>query len=58
MRRRIALVILLSVWATLLAAGAASYWTTRGVLLSDLDARLRARAAALPELLRPARAGA
>jgi signal transduction histidine kinase len=48
MRRRIALTILATVWAMLLAAGAGAYWATRAVLLSDLDARLLARAAAVP----------
>jgi len=50
MTRRITLAILFSVWTMLLAAGATAYFTTRSVLLHELDARIVARAAALPEV--------
>ncbi|HEX8323125.1 MAG TPA: ATP-binding protein [Tepidisphaeraceae bacterium] len=50
MTRRITLTILFSVWAMLLAAGLTAYFATRSVLLDELDARLVARAASLPEV--------
>ncbi|MDB5327074.1 MAG: heavy metal sensor signal transduction histidine kinase [Phycisphaerales bacterium] len=50
MTRRITLAILLSVWAMMLAAGLTAYFATRSVLLEELDGRLVARAAALPEV--------
>src|SRR5580693_3244797 len=50
MTRRLALAILLIVWATLIAGGIVAYLTTRSVLLADLDATLIARARALPEV--------
>lgn len=50
MTRRLALAILLIVWATLIAGGMVAYLTTRSVLLADLDASLIARARSLPEL--------
>lgn len=50
MTRRIALAILMTVWATLIAGGAAAYMTTRAVLLADLDASLVAKALALPQV--------
>jgi len=50
MTRRITLAILFSVWTMLLAAGVTAYFTTRSVLLHELDARIVARAAALPEV--------
>src|SRR4051812_46949091 len=50
MTRRIAIAILLTVWAILIAAGIATYVTTRSVLLSNLDASIAERAAALPEI--------
>lgn len=50
MARRVALAILFSVWATLIAGGAVAYIATRSVLLADLDASLIARARSLPEL--------
>jgi heavy metal sensor kinase len=52
MTRRIALTILLSVWATLIAGGVVAYMTTRAALLADLDQTLLARAASLPEIVR------
>lgn len=50
MTRRIAIAILLTVWATLIAAGATAYLTTRAVMLADLDQGLMARALALPQM--------
>ena len=50
MTRRITLAILLCVWAMMLAAGLTAYFATRSVLLEELDGRLVARAAALPEV--------
>src|SRR5262245_61924941 len=50
MTRRIALAILLTVWATLIAGGAAAYLMARAVLLADLDSSLVARALALPQV--------
>src|SRR6185369_2962425 len=52
MTRRIALTILLSVWATLIAGGIVAYMTTRSALLADLDQTLLARGASLPEIVR------
>lgn len=54
MTRRITLAILVTVWAMLVASGTTAYYTTRSVLLSDLDATLTARACSLPGLLPPA----
>jgi two-component system heavy metal sensor histidine kinase CusS len=51
MTRRIALAILLTVWAMLIASGAIAYLTTRSVMLADLDATLLAQASALQELV-------
>src|SRR5689334_23213359 len=51
MTRRIAVTILLTVWAILLAGGVTTYLTIRAVLLKDLDASIAARAASLPQLL-------
>jgi signal transduction histidine kinase len=51
MTRRIAMAILLTVWATLVAGGAAVYLTARSVLLADLDASLVARAMSLPQVV-------
>ena len=53
MTRRIAIAILISVWTTLVAGGCVAYWTTRSILLADLDNALLARAMSLPALLRP-----
>jgi two-component system heavy metal sensor histidine kinase CusS len=50
MTSRLALSILLIVWATLIAGGTVAYLTTRTVLLADLDAALISRARSLPEL--------
>ena len=44
MTRRIALAILLTVWAMLIAGGLVSYITTRSILLADLDSTLMGRA--------------
>lgn len=44
MTRRIALAILLTVWATLIAGGATAYFITRAVMLAELDASLVTRA--------------
>jgi signal transduction histidine kinase len=44
MARRIAAAILLTVWATLVAGGFATYWVARTVLVGDLDATLTRRA--------------
>src|SRR3954471_23911657 len=54
MRRRLALAILLTVWAVLIGGGAVVYVGIRSILISDLDSVLYARATALPELLQPA----
>jgi signal transduction histidine kinase len=62
MARRIAAAILLTVWATLVAGGFATYWVSRSVLVGNLDETLTrratviARAAARGE--RPERAAA
>jgi signal transduction histidine kinase len=40
MTKRIALAILLTVWAMLIAGGLIAYFTTRSILLADLDATL------------------
>lgn len=50
MARRLALAILLIVWATLIAGGLVAYFATRWALLADLDAALIRRARAIPEL--------
>jgi signal transduction histidine kinase len=50
MTRRVAIAILLTVWTLLIVGGAVAYWTTRAVLLDDLDASIVARAGTLPEL--------
>ena len=50
MTRRLTLAILLTVWTTLLVAGAASYFTARAKLLAGLDHALFDRALALPEV--------
>src|SRR5665213_1033936 len=50
MTYRIALSILLTVWATLIAGGVIAYATTRSVLLADLDESLVRRARGLVEL--------
>src|SRR3954447_23694396 len=50
MTNRIAMAILLTVWAILLLAGTIAYIVTRSILLASLDASLVSRAASLPEL--------
>src|SRR5436305_874685 len=50
MTRRIALTILLTVWAALVGAGVAAWVTTRSLLLAELDTSIRERALMLPEL--------
>lgn len=46
--RRVAIAILATVWVTLVVGGCFAYWTTRAMLLADLDDSLRARALSLP----------
>ncbi|MGC4031147.1 MAG: HAMP domain-containing sensor histidine kinase [Tepidisphaeraceae bacterium] len=50
MTRRIIVAILASVWAMMLIGGFTAYFVTRSILVKELDARLLARAAALPEV--------
>ena len=50
MTKRIAAAILLTVWATLAAAGVIAYFTARAQLLADLDRELVARASLVPEV--------
>src|SRR5687767_15058627 len=50
--RRIALAILLTVWALLVAGGAVVYLTVRAALVNELDESLMARALAAPEMPR------
>jgi signal transduction histidine kinase len=57
MTRRIALAILLTVWAILIAGCATAYFTMRWVLIDQLDRSLVAKASSLPELGRFANAG-
>jgi heavy metal sensor kinase len=52
MTRRIALAILVTVWAILVAGCATAYLTIRWVLVDQLDRSLEVRASALPELKR------
>lgn len=54
MTRRIALAILATVWALLVAGGVTTYLTVRSVLIRELDEFLMARALTAPELSRPA----
>src|SRR3954453_5705008 len=58
MTRRIALAILLTVWAILIAGCATAYLTMRSVLIDQLDQSLKAKAQSLPELARFAAVGA
>jgi signal transduction histidine kinase len=51
MTRRIALAILLTVWATLIAGGIAAYVATRTVLVHELDNSLMNRALSLPQIV-------
>jgi signal transduction histidine kinase len=57
MTRRIALAILLTVWAILIAGCATAYLTMRWVLIDQLDRSLVAKASSLPELARFASPG-
>lgn len=50
MTRRLAIYMLLTVWAMLIAAGLTAYFAVRSILLADLDASLLAKAASLPEV--------
>src|SRR4051812_43007138 len=50
MTRRIALAILLTVWAILVAGCTTAYFTMRWVLIDQLDRSLIKKAAAIPEL--------
>src|SRR5690242_356590 len=56
MTRRIALAILLTVWAILIAGCVTAYFSMRAVLIEQLDESIVAKARALPEL-RPAGTG-
>jgi signal transduction histidine kinase len=58
MTRRIALAILMTVWAILIAGCATAYLTMRSVLIDQLDQSLKAKAQSLPELARFAATGA
>jgi signal transduction histidine kinase len=51
MTRRIALAILMTVWATLIAGGIAAYVAARTVLINELDAALMNRALSLPQIV-------
>jgi len=53
MTRRIALAILLTVWAILIAGCATAYLTTRSVLIDQLDRAMKDKAASIPELRPP-----
>src|SRR4051812_48271718 len=52
MTRRIALAILLTVWAVLVAGCVVTYATVRWALVEQLDQSLIAKASSLPELAR------
>src|SRR5690349_4076200 len=49
MTKRLAISMLCTVWAILIASGVTAYWTTRSVLLANLDAALFVRAGGLNE---------
>ena len=53
MTRRIALAILLTVWAILIAGCTTAYFAMRWVLIAQLDESIKMRAASVPELVRP-----
>ncbi|GEM_PF-1611338 len=53
MTRRIAIAILLTVWAILIVSGVLTYVVTRSLLLNNLDETLMTRALSLPEVERP-----
>src|SRR5579864_608671 len=48
MTRRLSITILLTVWAAILSAGLSAWWTTRAVLVADLDQTIQRRAMMLP----------
>src|SRR3982751_3970499 len=52
MTRRIALAILLTVWAVLVAGCVVAYVTVRWAMIEQLDRSLIAKASAVPELAR------
>src|SRR5437899_1108365 len=58
MTRRIAIAILLTVWAMLIAGGCLAYFTTRSILLRNLDEALMARALSRAAQSLPAGSGA
>src|SRR5690348_11382798 len=49
MTKRLAISMLLTVWAILIAAGVTAYWTTRSVIVSNMDESLVARATPIAE---------
>lgn len=51
MTRRITIAILATVWTILIVVGVVAYFATRAVLLAELDDRLWAQAAALPQVV-------
>lgn len=51
MTRRITIAILATVWTILIVVGVIAYFTTQAVLLAELDDRLWAQAAALPQVV-------
>ena len=57
MTRRIAITILFTVWTMLIAGGLIAYFTTRSILLANLDTSLKTRAIALLESPRVSTAG-
>src|SRR4051812_46900819 len=50
MARRLALAILVTVWATLIVAGVGAYLAVRAMLLDDLDRQIRNAARRAPEV--------
>lgn len=52
MTRRLAITILLTVWASIVVAGVAAWFSARAVLLVNLDASIEKRAMMLPEVTR------
>jgi two-component system OmpR family sensor kinase len=57
MTRRIAITILLTVWTSIVCAGAAAWFMARAILLADLDASIMQRVMALPALSGKDRSG-
>lgn len=51
MTRRITIAILATVWTTLVVVGLGAYFSTRAILLADLDSSLIAQVAALPQVV-------